>query len=529
MKETTRSITLKDSFFKSDPLLINHLSLKRFIRLYSPKIRHQNDNPRISLTPTGEKSIDKKVICGLSKLEILNSNAVKYICDFVKVAEGRYVPKYDLCHKEFAKMLPEFVHISKNNLSSDRIDPEVLVAYADEVGFIEYISRGLYGFNISNKSIEDACDYTDYNKLANVIPSLLKEYTPSIEDLYTYGIKSPSYRTTCGFKYTFGVEIECSSSFTPTYMNLSFNMSCVRDGSLNAGKGGPEYVTGVLVGDSGMMHLQQMMNYISGRSAIDKFCGNHVHIGGFTPTKEFSLALFLLCFNIQNEIFLMLPVSRRTNEYCRKIPSDIYSVIMNALTVRPEGISPKDAIDAAYDLLVEYVAALDLVGGKDSFLQGKGNSKNEPLGKYLNKNSPHPLGKKCNYNHKTPRYEWLNLVPLLFNEKGKDIFTVEFRPHPASLNFVKMRHWVNLCMAIVSFAETHSARIFSNSSISLETIINSTIKSPLNRQALINYVNDRKTKFAGNLNDTAAKIETVMYSEESFATHEDKTLKELCV
>ncbi len=38
---------------------------------------------------------------------------------------------------------------------------------------------------------------------------------------------------------------------------------------------------------------------------------------------------------------------------------------------------------------------------------------NNPTFNY-NKNKQHPMGAKCGYNHDTPRYCWLNLVPAMF-------------------------------------------------------------------------------------------------------------------
>jgi len=525
--KTTRPVGLKNSIYKSDPLVICHNLLQRKVGFLKKDF----------LQAASRKSADPKGnhTCEYSGLELPKGKhplfeLQQYIKNVEKVGD-LYVFKQGKACTYLVQSMPKFIinNSNKNIGSILPIDPEILAILSADETCIELVGKGYFTFTKNSEELLKLGEYSDYYRFSNP----LREFSDflTLEDQYSYGIKSPSFRTTYGFRYTFGVEVECASSYVPDYIISAFNMLCTRDGSLNGGKGGPEYVTGVLTGDSGMMHLQQIFNYISGRSTIDRYCGNHVHIGGFKPTKEFAVALFMLCYYIQDEVFLLLPISRRTNEYCRKIPASVCLFLQSILNQeKVGGINNNIIIEQAYDYLVEYVAALDQLGGKEAFIQSKGVKK-EPLGKYLNKNAQHPLGKKCNYNHKTPRYEWLNMVPFLFNEKGKDVYTVEFRPHSASLNFSKMRYWVNLCMAIVNFAENNASKIlFSETkSITLEQIVHSTIKSSISVHSITKYLEERKAKFSdGPLKETASKKENILYEEESFANYEDQTLKELC-
>ncbi len=398
-----------------------------------------------------------------------------------------------------------------------------------KIPIVEFPGIGVFGRDNLPK---DLVAYKDYYKFDERIS---KSSVEDKERAYRFGLESPSFRITSGLTYTFGVEIECATSFVPPNTKSVFNMSCVRDGSLNGGKGGPEYVTGVLTGDSGVLHLQKIVNYLASRSTIDKYCGIHVHIGGFLPSKEFSVAIFLLCYYLQTDIFFTLPITRRNNEYCRLIPDKIIKKMLKEAPNTSSKVkdTSKFIVNDLYDILVEYIGALDLLGGKESFLNSKGRDKNEPLGKFLNKNCNHPMGKKANYNHQTPRYEWLNLVPLLFNEKGKDVFTVEFRPHPASLNFIKIKNWLLLCMFITKYAEVYANRIISNfltgkmTAITIDNILSEVCPLKIEAASLSKYFNDRKSKF--NNSKDLLKEETVEYDEESLKVTKDLKIKELCV
>ena len=430
--------------------------------------------------------------------------------------------KVELCSPHIADVLPQL--IINAGLETLYVIPEVLMHLSDMGILHEYTTIGRFSTLDIPVDIVKYNDYYKFNNKINKSNGLEKHF------LHTYGLESATFKSTLGFKYTFGVEIECSQSFVPHFAISQFNMSCVRDGSLNGGKGGPEYVTGVLQGDSGMMHLQKILNFLSPRSLIDKYCGVHIHVGGFSPSKEFSLSIFLISYLVQNELFLTIPKSRRTNEYCRIIPNKPVNDIYRIFNIKDTNLSYKNRIDQAYDLLVEYVAALHLLGGKEQFMQSKGTTS---IGKFLNKNSTHPLGKKANYNHSSPRYEWLNLVPLLFNEKGSDVFTVEFRPHQASLNFSKIKNWSLICFCLVNYAETNSKALLEknfNTNLSLEEVITTVLSSKLSSKFLLNYIEERKDKFLKqNSEKNTAIIEQEEYHSESFVEPEDKKLKEICV
>src|SRR5690606_20647291 len=101
------------------------------------------------------------------------------------------------------------------------------------------------------------------------------------------------------------------------------NLKAVHDGSLRdpdgSGPWGKEYVTGVLKGDAGFKHLQEITKTIASKCKIDKRASVHVHIGSLKWNSEEIVIAYLLGEILEEELFSMLPKSRSINEYCRKL------------------------------------------------------------------------------------------------------------------------------------------------------------------------------------------------------------------
>jgi len=89
--------------------------------------------------------------------------------------------------------------------------------------------------------------------------------------------KTNNFLLTGNKKYTFGVELETASGYIPEYLDYILDMFCEYDGSLRPEGGGDpvsgEYVTGVLTGNNGLLHLQKICNELSKRCTVDKKCG----------------------------------------------------------------------------------------------------------------------------------------------------------------------------------------------------------------------------------------------------------------
>lgn len=310
------------------------------------------------------------------------------------------------------------------------------------------------------------------------------------------GSTSQTHLITEGLKYTFGVEIEVNRGNIPIWMAAQkFNMSCIRDGSINGGAGGPEYVTGVLVGDSGIKHLQEICLALSKRTTVDASCGIHLHLGAIKFDSKFIINSYRLAMLLQDEIFTTLPKSRRSNTFCRKLkPFNLRPAIGGS-------IESDIAIEEDYNQLFKYIAYEKAVNPNFDY----------------NKKTQHPMGAKCGYNHDTPRYCWLNFVPAMFDTRGNGSYSIEIRCHGATTNFVKIKNWLLFFMAFMAFVEKYPDLI--QTGITMRDVIDRIM--PRKSKHLNMYFNERKELFQNDKN------EVTEYKSE--ADQQVKNIKELIV
>ena len=294
----------------------------------------------------------------------------------------------------------------------------------------------------------------------------------SYKENMKFGTISPTCLISEGKRYSWGVEIETYEGFIPTYLRSRLNIDCQYDGSILDGNGhkdtGGEYTTGVLIGDNGFTHLYKICYELARRCKINNTCSIHVHIGGVIFNKEYVVLLYKVLEDIENELFSMMPPSRRVREHCRPMKK------LN-INLKKRGVPYDILIDKYYSIIVKMVSL-----GQDP-------------GPRINKKLNHPQGRYCNYDRNTPRYWWCNFVPTLFNIKGKDNYTIEIRNHSASFNFTKIKNWVLICMGIVSFVENHQKEILVGSKVSIFDIIRTTY--PGKGDYLIKYIKSRIKMF----------------------------------
>lgn len=416
---------------------------------------------------------------------VLKAHCKKVITDMKELTFGftscyEYLPKAQ--HPEFGEIIT--------------INKEILI----KEGYKECIVDGVFYNDGKNGIRNRTSNIGNYIKYRNPVRHLFRYCDKSVA--IKYGEESNTFLLTEGKKYTFGCELEFSELYVPGHIKLDYNMECMRDGSLNKNHpgnvGGPEIVTGVLKGDAGINHLQEICLELSPRCTINKECGVHIHIGGFTRNNEFILFAYLLGQKIQKEFLDIVPPSRRGNEYCKLMK--VYPFVF------PVGESPietKMRIDKYFQEIFYYLSC--------------GRS----LGKELNTRSQHPMGPKTQYDHSTPRYCWLNLIPTAFNTREDDSYTIEFRHMQGSCNFDKIFNWIKICMAFVYFVENAQVRIMYDKKITLEDIIK--FAYPKGHKNLLEYVKERKDKFS-----TGSEIsEQIEYAEK---TTTKKKIKEIiCV
>lgn len=291
------------------------------------------------------------------------------------------------------------------------------------------------------------------------------------------------------------VELETTSGKLTVEEAKGLNLLCEFDGSLRETPDqrredvlGSEYVTGVLKGDSGMFQLQKICNMLSQKCTIGNKAGLHVHIGSINFSKENIVYFYILGLMLQDEIYDMLPKSRKKNVYCKKLKK--LDLNINNLKNAKNSIVYDILIDEYFKKIFRYVS-----GGID-------------VGKNNNKLHNHPAGSKCGYNKDAQRYCWLNFVTAMFNTKGsKNAMTLEFRNHSSTLNYEKIKNWVKICMAFVAFTENYKKEIRNNRisyfgadyPICLNSVINAVY--PKTGKNLIKYIDDRKAKFLDDCGD----------------------------
>lgn len=309
--------------------------------------------------------------------------------------------------------------------------------------------------------------------------------------------KPMTYIKMLGKKYTWGVEIETSSGYLPKHLDKKLVYDAVHDGSLRDENGnvfGGEYVTSVLYGDLGLQQLKMLCNELSKRCMINKRCGVHVHIGGATFNKESVVLMYYLYKKMENSIFNMLPESRRDNEYCRKLPN----VNINISSINQ---NREYNIDYYYNTIMTILSS--------------GYSPDHKV----NKKNDHPKGFKCGYDHSAARYCWVNFIPAVFNTRKNEVYTIEFRPHPASTSYYKIKNWLFICIALIDIVENHKKEIYNNPNITLQDIIR--IVYPKNHMQINDYIEKRTLKFA----DKSINHEISDYTDNEVT--DDLTLKSL--
>lgn len=283
-------------------------------------------------------------------------------------------------------------------------------------------------------------------------------------------VKSPSHTICGGMRYTFGVEIETDEGEVDEDDQAKHNWASVSDGSI----GGHEYVTGILKGDTGFKELRAISDTLNRTGhKVKSNCGLHVHVGGAYFTKRFSVLAIMLGTQLEDELFAMMPGSRRKNSYCRGF-KDAFK---------------RTTIKNGDTKLAQFVFG-DVYG--DEHQQQRIHEHERRIKFSRRRNRKHARDKYCDN-----RYTWLNLV--LCNKNGsEDIMTrmnkqtIEFRLHSGTIDYEKMKNWVLICMSFVNFVENHQDSIIKKK-VKLKHIL----KASLGKRAdeVLAYVKNRTDKF----------------------------------
>lgn len=489
-KEDT--IKIKGELYTKD---INAFLLEdNWYSIDSPDVLYDawNDSYMIKNTPgllSGFVSKDKKGIFMENAPYVCSRNgSIYFMTSQIAEEMGYHVSKFD-----------GYVYGSKEEA------PKAKIAYAEK-----------FNFKNPHKSVTKSYPFSSkYSKP-------LKEF-----DKMKLGEDSITFNTTSGFKATFGVELETSRGYLPKHVvkEKGLNIKCTRDGSITGG----EYVTGIYKGDMGFQNLYKTVFELSERCTVDNKTGIHVHIGGIKYDKEFIVFAYMLGLIMENEIQSMLPSTRRgdSNEKwgTREDGRTFKDLCSNLPRLNFEDISTykRDMTYDHYNMLIEkeYDKIYGVYGGE---------SRNKaPIG------GRHPLMIGGGHRWMKGRYHWLNLVPAMFTGVRSDDYenpkttytgqTIEFRNHPGSLNYDKIKAWILICMAFTKFVQEHKENILNafqtGRVIPLDEIIDNMFKfNKPKAQSLKEYVQNRKDKFV--------RKSIKSYSKED-VTNSKKSLIEICV
>lgn len=305
-----------------------------------------------------------------------------------------------------------------------------------------------------------------------------------------YGLESPTNIISEQKPYTFGVEIETVSGTIPPHIAHELNVSTSSDMSCNIkedldnrdfGASGAEYVSGVLIGDAGFAHLLKICNVISEYTTVNKTCSVHVHLGNGNFNKADIVYLYKILQDIENDMFSIVPKSRRSSVYAKRMKQIDINLPVNECKDKY-----KIKIQKEYNKIFKMITFLNSYPLPNSSVNRKRN---------------HPHGSRAGYDKKSPRYWWVNMLPLLYNAKREQLgrfknkasnHTLEIRLHGASTNYAKIRNWILLCMAILNVAENYKHHV-TKERMTIEKLL--ILSYPKKAEQLINYFKERRNYF----------------------------------
>lgn len=263
-----------------------------------------------------------------------------------------------------------------------------------------------------------------------------------------------------------GIEFETSSGRIREQDLHKLGLIPLRDGSIS----GFEYTTVPFGLNHDLKEPCKLLDFSKDLDSIKKICEElshkckidtngsmHLHIGGVRNDKLFIIALYMLCYLIQDEMFSFQPEYKKDSvkiagtkrNYCQKLNHlNLFdNCIFDKSSVLKENYC--DNVNSYFNQIFKFL------------------SSGQELGSVYNRKSlNHPYNKKWD---REARYYWVNFVNSVFSKSH----TIEFRLHTATTNFNKVINWILICSAIVKYAENHTKDIVSGklNDIKLDTIL----------------------------------------------------------
>jgi hypothetical protein len=287
------------------------------------------------------------------------------------------------------------------------------------------------------KSLKYSDDGPDENqaKFVQKIPDSFPGKQVLRESPHREPVYSKAFSMTGGLKYTFGVEIETSQGMVPNKEIDEIGALCVGDRSIGSG----EYVTPVLQGNAGLLHLKTMCDTIAAHTFVDDRCGIHVHVKNpeVAFDRHFCINAIKLATQIEPELYASCPPTRAPMfKHChsimryKDISEENWKQYLGAFVFGPREVWKKT---------IDHGAELNPFSMHAYNYGQPGQTKAKTLDPWYGS-----------------RYKWINLLHILAASK---IQTFEIRLFAGSTSYAKIEQYVLTTMAFVWFVENRSGAI----------------------------------------------------------------------
>lgn len=235
--------------------------------------------------------------------------------------------------------------------------------------------------------------------------------------------------------YTFGVEFETEKGAIPEKLLMNSGLIACRDGSIS----GFEYVTIPLSGEKGIQAIKEHCKLLSKYCSCSVNESMHIHIGGYPKTVKAIASLYRLSLILQKEVYTLFPYFYAdTGQFKRK-----------------------GYCNPMYREFEELTSPGKIFSGIYYYLSNGSNFG----GKFPTNN--HPMDRSGQHKWEiSPRYHWLNLIPLIWGGRK----TVEFRCHTPTVSSTKTIYWLFIIIAILKYAKAHINDLTTVSFVNLPVI-----------------------------------------------------------
>lgn len=241
-----------------------------------------------------------------------------------------------------------------------------------------------------------------------------------------------------------GVEIETSEGQIPTFIEYRHGIVMCRDGSISGG----EAVVVPMKGSKGVQNIITLAGELKKRCNIDINCAFHVHLGNLPRERVYLVALYMLCYQIQDEVFKAFPYYKTDH---RGIKRKNYCQKLKQMSIYPLKDQSKEGyeqfVDTVYSRIFEFLS--------------EGHAADAEVNR---RNQRHPVEAKWN---RSCRYYWWNFLNMLFSKSE----TAESRIHCPTLSSQRMCNWLFIITAIVRYAENNMQKIIAGKTIVLSDIL----------------------------------------------------------